>query len=113
MTNPSAVARRRLWQDRIERFHRSGLAVKRFCESEGVSQANFYLWKRKLNEPLPTAKPAFVGVALQGPGTATKLTLPGGATIEIAAEMNTDRLTDLIGAVVAATGQLGEQETTP
>ena len=43
---PSAVSIR--WSRRIKRFQRSGLTVAAFCQAEGVSQAAFYQWQRKL-----------------------------------------------------------------
>ena len=36
------------WTDRLSRFRRGGETVAAFCRSEGVSEASFYLWKRKL-----------------------------------------------------------------
>jgi len=35
-------------KQRFERFSKSGLAVVRFCEREGVSVASFYHWRKKL-----------------------------------------------------------------
>lgn len=37
-----------LWRDRIGRFERSDLTVAAFCDWEGVSQAAFYVWRKKL-----------------------------------------------------------------
>ena len=39
------------WTDRLSRFRRGGQIVAAFCQSEGVSEASFYLWKRKLAPP--------------------------------------------------------------
>jgi len=39
------------WTDRLSRFRRGGQTVAAFCQSEGVSEASFYLWKRKLAPP--------------------------------------------------------------
>lgn len=36
------------WRARLQRFEDSGQCVRDFCEWEGVSQAAFYLWRRKL-----------------------------------------------------------------
>ena len=38
----------REWADRLERHESSGLTVARWCESEHVSEASFYYWKKKL-----------------------------------------------------------------
>ena len=37
-----------LWRDRIRRFQSSDLTVAAFCDWEGVSQAAFYVWRKKL-----------------------------------------------------------------
>jgi hypothetical protein len=36
------------WRWRLERFERSTLSIARFCFAEGVSEASFYQWRRKL-----------------------------------------------------------------
>ncbi len=36
------------WRRRIERQQQGSLTVAQFCEREGVSTANFYVWKRRL-----------------------------------------------------------------
>lgn len=37
-----------VWRDRLARFDRSDLTVKQFCRREGVSDAAFYRWRRRL-----------------------------------------------------------------
>jgi len=44
-TDPKKLA---LWQRRFQRFVDSGLPVVRFCAVEGVSEASFYYWQKKL-----------------------------------------------------------------
>ena len=44
----------RIWQDRVERFHRSGQTVAVFCAAEGVSQPSFYGWKKRLTDRTTT-----------------------------------------------------------
>jgi hypothetical protein len=33
--------------DMISRYQTSGLSVSEFCQMEGISQAGFYLWKKR------------------------------------------------------------------
>jgi hypothetical protein len=40
-----------LWEGRFRRFVGSGLSVARFCAAEGVSEALFYYWQKKLGPP--------------------------------------------------------------
>jgi transposase-like protein len=41
------------WRQRLESQPVSGLSIVAFCRKEGVSQATFHAWKRKLRSPLP------------------------------------------------------------
>ena len=41
------------WQQRLERQPASGLSIVAFCRREGVSDASFHAWKRKLRSSLP------------------------------------------------------------
>ena len=47
-----------LWRDRLQRFQSSDLSITAFCDWEGVSQAAFYVWRKKLqaDSGLPTRK---------------------------------------------------------
>jgi transposase-like protein len=36
------------WRDRLRRYQDTDLTVAAFCEWEGVSQAAFYVWRKKL-----------------------------------------------------------------
>lgn len=49
---------RALWRDRLRRFESCGLTVAAFCDWEGVSQAAFYVWRKKLqvDSGLPSRK---------------------------------------------------------
>ena len=37
------------WRQRMERQRASGLTIVAFCREDGVSQASFHAWKRKLH----------------------------------------------------------------
>lgn len=76
-------AHRQLWQQRLERFQRSGLTVAAFCRREGVSVASLYAWKRRLRDGtshLTPAAPRLVPVRLVPPPASTpvELVLPSG-----------------------------------
>ena len=38
------------WRERLERFESSGQSGAAFCRDEGVSQASFYKWRKRLGE---------------------------------------------------------------
>jgi hypothetical protein len=48
----TAKRRRRLgaagWRAALKKFDESGLDVREFCEREGLGQASFYRWRRRV-----------------------------------------------------------------
>jgi transposase-like protein len=40
-----------LWEERLRAFQSGQHTVREFCQRLGISQANFYYWKRKLAVP--------------------------------------------------------------
>lgn len=38
----------RQWRDRVGRWRRSGLSIVEFCRREGISQASFFAWRKRL-----------------------------------------------------------------
>lgn len=85
--------RAREWRERLERYRQADLTVSMFCLREGVSEASFYLWRKKLGQTLrhrPEARsnePVFAPIRLvASPGATTPLVtvqLPGGTRLEI------------------------------
>jgi hypothetical protein len=77
------------WQRRIERFNERLRSVAEFCRTEGVSQASFYQWRKRL----AAATAQEVGQASAAPGgfVAVRLVnsanvsveLPGGTRLQI------------------------------
>lgn len=45
------------WGERFDRFDRTDVTVAEFCRQEGVSQAAFYYWRRKLRGQPAVAQP--------------------------------------------------------
>src|SRR5262245_57369439 len=86
----SATATRR-WVERLERFAAGNLTVAAFCTAEGVSQANFYLWRRRLAHPSTAApnQPKVVPIRVAPPPTPTaplELAMPSGAVVRFPAD---------------------------
>lgn len=40
------------WHAALKRFSESGQDVREFCEREGLGQASFYRWRRRLSDEL-------------------------------------------------------------
>ena len=99
------------WTDRLIRFRKSSLSVKRFCKNEGVSTASFYQWRRRLgsshanaqdgNSSQDGSSKGFRTVRLTGNATrrhaehppvsdaTLTIDLPGGIQIHVAAHRET------------------------
>ena len=39
-----------VWRSRLAKFRRSNVTVVEFCRREGVSDASFYLWRKRLGQ---------------------------------------------------------------
>jgi hypothetical protein len=40
------------WQEIVRRQAGSGVSVRQFCATEGLSEPSFYAWRKRLREPL-------------------------------------------------------------
>jgi len=96
-----------VWTERFGRFQATDMTVAQFCQSEGVSLAAYYYWRRKLRNPpkptdqntraisVPERQPAFLPVALAAnsdariadPAAAMTIDLPGGIRIRLEVPM--------------------------
>jgi transposase-like protein len=83
----------------MSRFEQSGLSVSQFCEGEGIGEASFYQWRRRLSsadagqrsrsqvpEPLPASGGDFLHLGRLG-GEASRLQvrveLGGGVVVHV------------------------------
>src|SRR5215213_2835341 len=90
--DPAATKR---WGERLARFHAGSGTVVAFCAAEGVSESNFYLWRRRLARPAPSAvnPPAVVPIRITpAPATPIELALPSGAVVRFPAGTRPDLL---------------------
>ena len=89
-SHSDAVAARR-WVERLERFATGNHTVVAFCAAEGVSESNFYLWRRRLTQPttpasnLPTVVPIRV-TPTPAPATPIELAFPSGTVVRFPAD---------------------------
>jgi hypothetical protein len=79
------------WRRRLKRFEGSESSIARFCGSEGISEASFYLWRKKIAAadaavPRPTLGAAgdklFAPVTLVGAAPLVA-ELPGGTRLQV------------------------------
>ena len=92
----------RQWVERLERFAAGPHTVAAFCAAEGVSQSNFYLWRRRLVRPVnspavnvTTVVPMHVAPP---PTSATpiELALPSGIVIRFPADTRPELLVAIL-----------------
>lgn len=79
----SSDSRSQLWERRLRQFDASSMTVAEFCQSLGCSLPTFYNWRRKLQQPRPSA---FLQVQAPVQESRIELHLPGGAVLMIPAD---------------------------
>jgi transposase-like protein len=83
--------KRREWQRRLRRFHKSRQSIAAFCRQEGVSPPLFYFWRKRLapaaraeglgDVPRPASGyPGFRPVRIV-PAAGVSVQLPGGTQV--------------------------------
>ena len=84
------------WAERLERFAASKQTVAAFCAAEGVSTANFYLWRRRLTQP--ASAPEGAGLSVVPPritpaaATPIELALPSGTVVRFPGDTRAELL---------------------
>jgi transposase-like protein len=128
MGRRSDAALHRAWRRRWERFSRSSVTVAEFCRREGVSQAAFYHWRKRLTREGTSAEKqratdasagqrtgvrpsghrgAFVEVAVV-PVAVVELELPNGVRVRVPADRGA-----AVRAAIRAAGELASLPTAP
>lgn len=93
----SDAAAHRCWAERLERFAAGHHTVVAFCAAEGVSQSNFYLWRRRLAQPPAPAsdRPNVVPIRVAPPPPPVppiELALPSGTVVRFPADARPELL---------------------
>ncbi|MCF2596955.1 IS66 family insertion sequence element accessory protein TnpA [Pseudoflavonifractor phocaeensis] len=84
--------RTELWAERIQACRSSGQTVQIWCRENGVSQASYYKWQRRIFNMAASGAPQFVEVATR-PGTAPSAVLHiGEASVDIIPGMDEETL---------------------
>jgi hypothetical protein len=91
MARVADASKAAVWRQRLERFRRAGQTVAEFCAYEGVSEASYYQWRRKLNGPETPARrrgsrPAFQAVRLTAAPAPLTIHFEGGVRLELPTE---------------------------
>ncbi len=77
------------WRRRMRRFEKTQRSIAAFCRGEGVSEASFYQWRRRLARPTEARKGkadkatgGFTPVRLAAV-TGVTVRLPGGTQLQV------------------------------
>jgi transposase len=97
----SDAAATRRWVERLERFAAGNHTVVAFCAAEGVSQSNFYLWRRRLTQPLTPApnEPKVVPIRVTpppAPATPIELALPSGSVLRLPSDARPEMIVAIL-----------------
>ena len=98
------------WRERIERWRRSGLSVRAFCQQQHLAIPSFYAWRRtlqqrdRLNPTTPAPQPlTFLPVHVTHDDTATlpvlELLLANGRRLRIPHGYDPNHLGDVVRAL--------------
>ena len=99
------------WQMVLETFKSSGLSVRQFCQKEGLSEASFYTWRKKLTKSDGLAEDqqkdvnssAFIEVAMsKNKPIALELVFTSGNTLRISTGADSKTLVNVLSALCEA-----------
>jgi len=97
----SDTDRQQFWQRIMEARRESGLSVVAFCQKEGISEAAYYYWRKKLSQdgsqPLEKSSPAFLEVVMpERKATDLELVLSSGHTVRIPTGVDPQRVREFL-----------------
>ena len=105
----SDTDQKQFWQMVLDTFRSSGLSVRQFCKQEGLSEASFYAWRRKLsksqksstcNEQMLSEPGSFIQVpVVQSESSCLELVLTSGHVLRIPSDIQRAYLSDVLSAV--------------
>lgn len=98
---------RQFWAMVLETFETSGLSVRRFCQQEGLSEASFYSWRKRLRthpKPKtnkgPSQPDSFIQVSMPPvKSEALELILASGHTLRIPSDIDREFLAGVLSAI--------------
>jgi hypothetical protein len=96
MTNKSHT-----WRQRILQQQASGLSIIRWCEQNQVSYNTFTYWKRRLWQPVPINRTAFLEIKEKSPQSGIHLE-SGGIKVHLEKDFDAATLAKVLGALKEA-----------
>lgn len=97
--------REAFWRGHVEACSASGGGIAAYCRERGLSEANFYYWRKRLGQAGGAASrrepaPSFVEVSMASqPAAAIELALAGGRRIQVHPGFDAQTLLRLVSAL--------------
>jgi hypothetical protein len=93
----------REWRRRVREWRTSGLSVRAYCEQVGISEPNFYAWRRELDRRAAETS-AFVPVRIvENQGSSKnghlEIILAGGRSVRVAPGFDAATLRQLLAVL--------------
>lgn len=108
MARPCDSSKAARWRAYLARWEASGESVRSFCARQGLSEQNFYRWRRVLAERSEAPEvgvgsaPRFVAVALE-PGrrrsSCLEVFLPGGRRVSVEPGFDPETLAQVVAVL--------------
>jgi hypothetical protein len=97
-------AREQQWRELVSEWRASGLSVREFCSQRQLREANFYSWRRELQQrdarPAPASPLAFVPVTVTSTKAMVEVRCPSGHVVAVT-NADRDTLRQLFAALSA------------
>ena len=101
---------RQFWQMVLDTFKTSGLSVRQFCQQEGLTEASFYSWRKRLSNPQesgpskgPSQPDPFIQVSIpSAKSIVLELILASGHKLHIPSDIDPAFLTGVLSAMKQA-----------
>ena len=95
------------WQMAMEAHKESGLSITAFCKKEGISEAAYYYWRRKLKSGVSKAEgkawPDFLEVVVpKSNSTVLELVFSSGSSLRINPGVDHTMLSQVLSALKQA-----------
>jgi hypothetical protein len=99
--------REAFWREALVRQRQSGLSLRRWCSTQGVTESALHYWRATLakrdRHPLVPDTPAFLPLVLSAPGREQperiSLRLRGGRMMHLPMGMGVEQLAALVHAI--------------
>jgi putative transposase len=97
MPRKSSRERELRWREIVKRQADSGVSIRRFCASEGISEPSFYAWRRKFRQRVNDGEPRadepdqgrlFVPLTLLDATATLEIIHPTGCRIQVTGDVN-------------------------